>query len=599
MASPWCKCEVSSAAHLNFRVASCSFLPLVLSPTPPAVIPLSLSSLSSCSSCSCSYSARLPSLHSPPNPIFPTTCLSITFGSFALRTDIPLSFLNELNEHAPKRSASFSLLSKAGSACGDVFIEFELRADGFARASEPITTAQRIASRSASVGVNNAGGSPLNRSMSVNPGTPHRGRSSSTTQQVGQQPPRNRSGSTATTAVSAAGRSRTLTLQRGDVTEPAAARSRGMVQAMQTLADELPMGWQMRVTPSGRTYYANHTTRATQWDRPVAPMSPPEVFSADGFASPPSTPQEDREQYSRRSLLAQQLHGIDDDGFGFPQSPSSPMTPDRSNSGPHDGVASPGPGSASSARNARFSGFGASGLRGGQQALLAGFSQNDRLPTSPTELQRAARRGESAPGSQPRVLVLDPPPATRRRASSNSATGTRSGESLGPPPRGAAGPATPEQRPTGDRLPAASPYNRHWDEYVIEEDVDEFPIGWEMRHTTAGRPYYVDHINRATTFEDPRVKHREDRIKEAIAHDAALPQYKRDLRRKLLRLRDLFVHQARQVRVARRPGPPRLCPCGGSKPCLDGHGNVFLLAQRWLTFPHAPHASHGRSTKRR
>ena len=61
---------------------------------------------------------------------------------------------------------------------------------------------------------------------------------------------------------------------------------------------------------------------------------------------------------------------------------------------------------------------------------------------------------------------------------------------------GAAGPATPEQRPAGERRPAASPYNRHWDEYVIEEDVDEFPIGWEMRHTTAGRPYYVDHINR-------------------------------------------------------------------------------------------------------
>ena len=283
------------------------------------------------------------------------------------------------------------------------------------------------------------GTSPLNRSMSVNPGTPHRGRSASTTQQVGQQPQqqpsRGRSGST---AISAAGWSRTLTLQRDDVTEPAAVRSRGMVQAMQTLASELPPGWEMRVTPSGRTYYAHHTSRATQWERPAAPMSPPEVFNSDGFASPPLTPQEDRAQYSRRSLLAQQLHGLDDDGFGFPQSPNSPMTPNRSSSGPHDGFASPGPGSATSARNARFSGFGASGLRGGQQALLAEFSQDDRLPASPAELQTAARLAESAPGSAPRVLVLEPAPATRRRASNNSAPGALSEQPLGPPPsRGA------------------------------------------------------------------------------------------------------------------------------------------------------------------
>ena len=62
-----------------------------------------------------------------------------------------------------------------------------------------------------------------------------------------------------------------------------------------------------------------------------------------------------------------------------------------------------------------------------------------------------------------------------------------------------------------------SPYNRHWDEYVIEDDLEEFPIGWEQRHTTAGRPYYVDHINRTTTFEDPRIKHRAERFKEVRA----------------------------------------------------------------------------------
>ena len=79
--------------------------------------------------------------------------------------------------------------------------------------------------------------------------------------------------------------------------------------------------------------------------------------------------------------------------------------------------------------------------------------------------------------------------------------------------------------------------------YIIEEDVNEFPIGWEQRETPDGRVYFVDHINRSTTYVDPRIEHREERKKLALQHDATLPKYKRDLRRKLLRLRDLFTHQ--------------------------------------------------------
>ena len=30
----------------------------------------------------------------------------------------------------------------------------------------------------------------------------------------------------------------------------------------------LPPFWEMRVTPDGRTYYMNHNTRTTQWERP-------------------------------------------------------------------------------------------------------------------------------------------------------------------------------------------------------------------------------------------------------------------------------------------------------------------------------------------
>lgn len=83
---------------------------------------------------------------------------------------------------------------------------------------------------------------------------------------------------------------------------------------------------------------------------------------------------------------------------------------------------------------------------------------------------------------------------------------------------------------------------------MIEEGVDDFPTGWEMRFTSSGVPYYVDHMHRTTTFEDPRVAHREKRRQKAAEHERSLPKYKRDLRRKLLRLRDLFAHRLQACR---------------------------------------------------
>jgi hypothetical protein len=32
------------------------------------------------------------------------------------------------------------------------------------------------------------------------------------------------------------------------------------------------------------------------------------------------------------------------------------------------------------------------------------------------------------------------------------------------------------------------------------------PQGWEMRYDQQGRPYYIDHINRRSTYDDPRVQ---------------------------------------------------------------------------------------------
>ncbi|KAI9144726.1 hypothetical protein BKA69DRAFT_1122162 [Paraphysoderma sedebokerense] len=54
------------------------------------------------------------------------------------------------------------------------------------------------------------------------------------------------------------------------------------------------------------------------------------------------------------------------------------------------------------------------------------------------------------------------------------------------------------------------------------------PSGWEMRLTSTGRVYFVDHNTKTTTWDDPRLP---------SSLDDGVPQYKRDFRRKLIYFR--------------------------------------------------------------
>lgn len=54
------------------------------------------------------------------------------------------------------------------------------------------------------------------------------------------------------------------------------------------------------------------------------------------------------------------------------------------------------------------------------------------------------------------------------------------------------------------------------------------PSGWEMRLTSTARVYFVDHNTKTTTWDDPRLP---------SSMDQNVPQYKRDFRRKLIYFR--------------------------------------------------------------
>jgi len=72
------------------------------------------------------------------------------------------------------------------------------------------------------------------------------------------------------------------------------------------------------------------------------------------------------------------------------------------------------------------------------------------------------------------------------------------------------------------------------------------PSGWEMRLTSTARVYFVDHNTKTTTWDDPRLP---------STLDSNVPQYKRDFRRKLIYFRSQPAMRAQpgncQIKVRR------------------------------------------------
>ena len=202
-----------------------------------------------------------------------------------------------------------------------------------------------------------------------------------------------------------------------------------------------------------------------------------------------------------------------------------------------------------------------------------GATGSPRMSRSISGIMReaAGAAGAGAAVPSPSRRGTDPEEVMRRMASSSlpghggSTSGSTGGSRAAPPVRPARTTAGASAAVAVAALPApgtprGDPHDRDWREYVIDEELGEFPPGWEQRTTPTGAVYFVDHIHRTTTFEDPRLADRALRMQQAIKHEAKLPQYKRDLRRKLLKLHDLFRHTSREKEKAldqQQPPPPR------------------------------------------
>jgi E3 ubiquitin-protein ligase NEDD4 len=241
--------------------------------------------------------------------------------------------------------------------------------------------------------------------------------------------------------------------------------SRTNLSSFEDNLGRLPAGWERREDNLGRTYYVDHNTRTTTWNRP----------SANYNESAQRSQREANMQMERR---AHQSRMLPEDRTGA--SSPNPQDPPPATTPPAGGSTSAQ--NAASAANAVS--MAATGVTtAGTGELPAGWEQRSTPEGRPYFVDHNTRT----------TTWVDP-----RRQHYIRVYGQNAG-----------GGNTTFQQQTVSQL-------------------GPLPSGWEMRLTNTARVYFVDHNTKTTTWDDPRLP---------SSLDQGVPQYKRDFRRKLIYFR--------------------------------------------------------------
>nr|XP_021144002.1 E3 ubiquitin-protein ligase NEDD4-like isoform X4 [Columba livia] len=319
----------------------------------------------------------------------------------------------------------------------------------------------------------------------------------------------------------------------------------------------LPPGWEEKVDNLGRTYYVNHNNRTTQWHRPSLidvgsdsdnnirqinqeaahrrfrsrrhiseDLEPEPVESADipepwetiseeagagagaggdapGLSLPPpakvsrSSPQELSEELSRRLQVAPDSNGEQLASL-IQRDPSSRL---RSCS-VTDTVAEQSQLSLPSVAYVHTTPGLPSGWEERKDAKGRTYyvNHNNRTTTWTRPIMQLAEDGMVGSAASSSNHLSEP--QIRRPRSLSSPTVT-----LSAPLEGMKD--SPARRTVKDTLsnpqsPQPSPYNSPKPQHKVAQSF--LPPGWEMRIAPNGRPFFIDHNTKTTTWEDPRLK---------------------------------------------------------------------------------------------
>ncbi|XP_026639173.1 E3 ubiquitin-protein ligase NEDD4-like [Microtus ochrogaster] len=318
----------------------------------------------------------------------------------------------------------------------------------------------------------------------------------------------------------------------------------------------LPPGWEEKVDNLGRTYYVNHNNRSTQWHRPslmdvssesdnnirqinqeaahrrfrsrrhISEDLEPEASEGGGegpepwetiseevnmagdslsLALPPppaspvsrTSPQELSEELSRRLQIAPDTNGEQFSSL-IQREPSSRL---RSCS-VTDTVAEQAHLPPPSVAYVHTTPGLPSGWEERKDAKGRTYyvNHNNRTTTWTRPIMQLAEDGASGSATNSNNHLVEP--QIRRPRSLSSPTVT-----LSAPLEGAKD--SPIRRAVKDTLsnpqsPQPSPYNSPKPQHKVTQSF--LPPGWEMRIAPNGRPFFIDHNTKTTTWEDPRLK---------------------------------------------------------------------------------------------
>ncbi|XP_023571031.1 E3 ubiquitin-protein ligase NEDD4-like isoform X3 [Octodon degus] len=317
----------------------------------------------------------------------------------------------------------------------------------------------------------------------------------------------------------------------------------------------LPPGWEEKVDNLGRTYYVNHNNRTTQWHRPslmdvssesdnnirqinqeaahrrfrsrrhisedLEPEAPEggegpepwETISEEvnlagdslALALPPppaspvsrTSPQELSEELSRRLQITPDSNGEQFTSL-IQREPSSRL---RSCS-VTDTVAEQAHLPPPSVAYVHTTPGLPSGWEERKDAKGRTYyvNHNNRTTTWTRPIMQLAEDGASGSATNSNNHLIEP--QIRRPRSLSSPTVT-----LSAPLEGAKD--SPIRRAVKDTLsnpqsPQPSPYNSPKPQHKVTQSF--LPPGWEMRIAPNGRPFFIDHNTKTTTWEDPRLK---------------------------------------------------------------------------------------------
>ncbi|XP_054843363.1 E3 ubiquitin-protein ligase NEDD4-like isoform X4 [Eublepharis macularius] len=293
----------------------------------------------------------------------------------------------------------------------------------------------------------------------------------------------------------------------------------------------LPPGWEEKVDNLGRTYYVNHNNRTTQWHRPslmdVASESDNNIRQINQEAA--------HRRFRSRRHISEDLDPEPMDSGETPE-PWETISEEVNTSGDSLSLSLPPPPASPISRTSPQELSDELNRRLQMTPDSNGEQLSSMIQRDPSARLRSCSVTEAV--AEQSLLSLPSGPSRRARSSTvtggeestlaeDGATGSSSNSNnhLSEPqirrPRSLSTPTvtlsaplegakdSPVRRAVKDTLsnpqsPQPSPYNSPKPQHKLTQSF--LPPGWEMRIAPNGRPFFIDHNTKTTTWEDPRLK---------------------------------------------------------------------------------------------